>query len=51
MNEKETYTKVVCPQCGKALAVRILELQGRLRYSVRCPECKKVSEVVIEKNI
>lgn len=43
--------KVVCPQCGKALPVRILELNGRLRYSLVCRNCKAKSEVEIRENI
>ncbi len=39
--------KVVCPQCGKALPVRIMELEGRLRYSIVCRSCKAKSEVEI----
>lgn len=40
--------KVACPQCGKALPVRILELNGRLRYSIVCRNCKAKSEVEIQ---
>ncbi len=39
--------KVACPQCGKALPVRIMELEGRLRYSIVCRNCKAMSEVEI----
>lgn len=41
--------KVACPYCGKALPVRILEFSGKLRYSVRCNECKRIGEVTVEK--
>lgn len=51
MNEvkKETeYIKVACPCCGKALPMRILDLKGTLRYSVKCRNCKQESEVEIK---
>jgi len=55
MDEKKGIkkeVKVVCPQCGKALPVRIIELKGRLRYSIVCRNCKAKSEVEIqEENI
>jgi transcription elongation factor Elf1 len=43
--------KVVCPQCGKALPIRFLRLEGRLRYSIVCHGCKAKSEVEIQDNI
>jgi transcription elongation factor Elf1 len=48
MSEKDTYEKIICPCCGKPLPVRILSLEGKLRYSVKCKACGKVSEVAIE---
>lgn len=49
MNELEkTEIKVVCPQCGKVLPVRIIELKGKLRYSIVCHRCKAKSEIEIE---
>lgn len=42
------YRKVVCPMCGKAFPVRILELNGTLRYSLRCKECGGESEIEIK---
>ena len=54
MDEKKSIrkeVKLVCPQCGKALPVRILELKGRLRYSLVCRNCKAKSEVEIQENI
>jgi len=47
MSEDRNFIKVVCPRCGKALPMRILAIEGSLRYSIRCTECKKVSEVEI----
>lgn len=41
------YRKIACPCCGKALPVRILHLEGTLRYSVVCRNCKQKSEVEI----
>jgi len=46
MNEK-TYTKVACPRCGKVLPIRITRLVGDLTYTLRCPECKRVTEVML----
>ena len=54
MDEKKSIrkeVKLVCPQCGKAIPVRILELKGRLRYSLVCRNCKAKSEVEIQENI
>lgn len=50
MNEKceKKEIKVACPQCGKALPIRILKLEGRLRYSIVCHNCKAKSEVEIQ---
>lgn len=47
MKEDIAYIKVVCPQCGKTFPIRILAITGRLRYSIRCTDCKKMSEVEI----
>lgn len=46
--EKEKYTKIACPRCGKPLPVRIISLKGKLRYSLKCKNCGKVSEIEIE---
>jgi len=43
--EKPTYYRVCCPNCGKFLKVRILELRGTLRYSLYCTSCKQSSVV------
>jgi len=43
--EKPTYYRVCCPNCGKFLKVRILELRGTLRYSLYCTSCKRSSVV------
>lgn len=54
MDEKKSIrkeVKLVCPQCGKALPVRILELKGKLRYSLVCRNCKAKSEVEIQEII
>ncbi len=54
MAEKDTqmrFTKIACPQCGKPFPVRIIQLNGRLRYSIRCKSCGKISEIEIENNI
>lgn len=40
--------QVSCPYCGKTLPVRVQELEGRLRLSVRCPHCKRVGEMSIQ---
>jgi len=38
---------IVCPLCGKAANVRIRHLEGTLRYSLRCRNCKQESEIEI----
>lgn len=43
--EKKTYIEVRCPSCGKFVGIRILELSGTLRYSLRCKNCKQISTV------
>lgn len=48
--DSRKYTKVVCPRCGKAIPVRILDLHGSLRYSISCKNCKEISEVEIRNN-
>lgn len=48
MDDKEKYTKIACPRCGKPLPIRIIELKGKLRYSIKCKACGKISEVEIE---
>lgn len=40
--------KVACPLCGKALPLRIVRLEGRLRYTILCKGCKQLSEVEIK---
>lgn len=40
--------KVACPLCGKALPLRIVSLQGRLRCTILCKSCKQLSEVEIK---
>ena len=47
MDEKteNTGVQIVCPICKKQFPVRVQSLEGRLRLSVRCPHCKKISEI------
>lgn len=40
--------QVVCPRCRKQFPVRVQELSGTIRLSVRCPNCKKVSEIILQ---
>ena len=53
MNEKEhiKFTKIACPQCGRPFPVRILDLKGKIRFSVKCKSCGKVSEIAIGDDI
>lgn len=40
--------QISCPLCGKKIPVRVQELSGKLRLSVRCPNCKRVSEIQLQ---
>lgn len=40
--------QVRCPLCGKTFPVRVKELKGVLRLSVRCPQCKRVSSLELQ---
>lgn len=44
----EKGVQVRCPLCGKAFPVRVNELKGSLRLSVRCPHCKRISEIALQ---
>lgn len=49
--EQKTEDKGVqirCPLCGKQFPVRVKELDGRVSMSVRCPGCKRISEIVLQ---
>lgn len=48
-DDKRRYVQVACPNCGKIFKVRFLELDGRLKYSVHCPDCKRDSVIEINK--
>ncbi len=37
-----------CPCCGKSFPVRIKRLEGELEISVRCPNCKRISEISLK---
>lgn len=37
-----------CPCCGKSFPVRIKKLNGDVVISVRCPNCKRISEVSLK---
>lgn len=47
MDEKDTNkgVQITCPLCGKPFPVRVQSLKGRLHLSVRCPHCKRISEI------
>ena len=51
MSEEKRFTKVVCPRCGKTIPLHFLEIRGSLGYSLRCPDCKRVSEVEISEGL
>ncbi len=40
--------QINCPLCKKPFPVRVQELTGRLRLSVRCPHCKRISEIALQ---
>ena len=40
--------QIACPRCRKQFPVRVKELSGELRISVRCPNCKRVSEIILQ---
>lgn len=48
MDSREKATQITCPLCGKQLPVRVLRLEGELNLSVRCPSCKRVSEIKLQ---
>ena len=45
---EEKGVQVRCPLCGKTFPVRVKELKGVLRLSVRCPQCKRVSSLELQ---
>lgn len=40
--------QINCPLCKNPFPVRVQSLEGRLRLSVRCPHCKRISEIVLQ---
>lgn len=48
-SQESKFIKVVCPRCGKAIPMRILSLEGTLRYSIHCRQCKEMSIVELNK--
>ena len=46
--EKPQYYKVRCPNCGHFFKVRILRLEGSVRLSVFCPDCKRASTIELD---
>lgn len=49
MDEKSANTgvQIVCPLCKQTFPVRVQELTGKLRLSVRCHHCKRISELTL----
>ena len=39
--------QISCPLCKKPFPVRVQSLTGRLQLSVRCPHCKRISELTL----
>lgn len=39
--------QINCPLCKKPFPVRVQELSGKVRLSVRCPHCKRISEITL----
>ncbi|MBO4924512.1 MAG: hypothetical protein J5382_10380 [Bacteroidales bacterium] len=48
MKRSENGVQVRCPLCGKTIPVRVDELRGNLRLSIRCPQCKRVSNIELQ---
>lgn len=48
LEEKPQYYKVRCPNCGHFFKVRILRLDGSVRLSVFCPDCKRASKIELD---
>ena len=49
MDKREnTPAQIVCPLCGKVFPVRVKRLAGELTLSVRCPHCKRISEIAMQ---
>lgn len=46
--QKIKGVQISCPLCKKSFPVRVQELSGRIRLSVRCPHCKRTSEVSLQ---
>jgi len=40
--------QINCPLCKKPFPVRVQSLVGRLHLSVRCPHCKRISEIALQ---
>lgn len=40
--------QITCPLCKKPFPVRVQSLEGRVRISVRCPHCKRISEIALQ---
>lgn len=48
MEDNKKGVQVHCPLCGKTFPVRVDTLKGKLRLSVRCPQCKRVSSLELQ---
>lgn len=50
MDEREANkgAQINCPLCGKPFPVRVKKLDGWLHLSVRCPHCKRVSNIELK---
>ena len=48
MKNEDNAVQVRCPLCGKMIPVRVMELRGSLRLSIRCPQCKRVSSLELK---
>lgn len=47
-NEKRNGVQISCPLCGKQFPVRVQSLEGKISFSIRCPHCKRVSEIHLQ---
>lgn len=50
MDEKgeKKGVSISCPLCKKQFPVRVQSLDGKIRLSIRCPHCKRISEIVLQ---
>lgn len=48
LGENNMFKRVSCPKCGHRLFDKKGNVEGAI--SIKCPHCRKVSEIHLEKN-